>query len=404
MAENRRKPLIRFKGFTDDWEQRKLGDVCGSFEYGLNAAAKEYDGVNKYIRITDIDDETRSFKKDDLTTPDCDLSNAENYKLNNGDLVFARTGASVGKTYIYRGMDGAVYFAGFLIRAKVKDSDCPDFVFYSTLTNRYAEFIRVTSQRSGQPGVNAQEYASFDIKLPRIEEQEKIGAYLRNLDTIITLHQRKLDKLLNIKKSMLDKMFPKNCSKKPEIRFKGFTDDWEQRKLGKLFEEYSEKKHQDLPPLTIIQGVGTILRDESNRLLQYDKASLLNYKMVNKGDFIVHLRSFEGGLEKSSHKGIVSPAYHTFRGINISSEFYYLYFRSRKFIHNALKPHVYGIRDGRSIDIEGMKTIDIPYTSIKEQESIGLFISKVNDLITLHQRKLEKLKNLKKACLDKMFV
>ena len=109
--------------------------------------------------------------------------------------------------------------------------------------------------------------------------------------------------------------------------------------------------------------------------------------MVNKGDFIVHLRSFEGGLEKSSHKGIVSPAYHTFRGINISSEFYYLYFRSRKFIHNALKPHVYGIRDGRSIDIEGMKTIDIPYTSIKEQESIGLFISKVNDLITLHQRK-----------------
>lgn len=157
--------------------------------------------------------------------------------------------------------------------------------------------------------------------------------------------------------------------------------------MGDLFEEYSEKQHQDLPPLTIIQGGGTILRDESSRMLQYDKASLLNYKMVNKGDFIVHLRSFEGGLEKSNHKGIISPAYHTFRGSNISSDFYYLYFRSRQFINNALKPHVYGIRDGRSIDIEGMKTIDIPYTSIKEQGSIGEFISKINDIITLHQRK-----------------
>lgn len=168
-----------------------MGDICGSFEYGLNVAAKEYDGINKYIRITDIDDETHSFKKDDLTTPDCDLSNADNYKLNNGDIVFARTGASVGKTYIYRSIDGIVYFAGFLIKATVKESDCSDFIFYSTLTNRYTDFIRVTSQRSGQPGVNAQEYASFEMKLPGIEEQEKIGIYLRNLDNLITLHQRK---------------------------------------------------------------------------------------------------------------------------------------------------------------------------------------------------------------------
>ena len=174
---------------------------------------------------------------------------------------------------------------------------------------------------------------------------------------------------------------------KPAIRFKGFTDAWEQRKLGEVFEEYSEKNHEELPPLTIIQGGGTIRRDESERSLQYDKSSLSNYKMVNKDDFIVHLRSFEGGLEKANSQGIISPAYHTFHGENVDSRFYYAYFRSKNFINKDLKPHVYGIRDGRSIDIEGMKTIKIPCTSYAEQKSIGDFLTTLDHLITLHQRK-----------------
>ena len=190
---------------------------------------------------------------------------------------------------------------------------------------------------------------------------------------------------------------------KPAIRFKGFTDAWEQRKLGEVFEEYSEKNHEELPPLTIIQGGGTIRRDESERALQYDKSSLSNYKMVNKDDFIVHLRSFEGGLEKANSQGIVSPAYHTFHGENVDSRFFYAYFRSKNFINKDLKPHVYGIRDGRSIDIEGMKTIKIPYTAYAEQKSIGDFLTALDNLITLHQRKYDKLQVLKKAMLEKMF-
>lgn len=162
---------------------------------------------------------------------------------------------------------------------------------------------------------------------------------------------------------------------------------WEQRKLGEVFEEYSEKNHSELPPLTIIQGGGTIRRDESDRALQYDKGSLSNYKMVNKGDFIVHLRSFEGGLEKANSTGIISPAYHTLSGENTDTTFYYAYFRSKKFIESDLKPHVYGIRDGRSIDIEGMKTINIPYTILEEQRRIGKFIDLIDHLITLHQSK-----------------
>ena len=135
----------------------------------------------------------------------------------------------------------------------------------------------------------------------------------------------------------------------------------------------------------------------------YDKSNLSNYKMVRKNDFIVHLRSFEGGLEKSLSDGIISPAYHTFHSDVADSRFYYPYFRSHEFIKHKLVPHVYGIRDGRSIDIDGMKTIAIPYTSIEEQRKIGDYMDSLDNLITLHQRKCDETKKLKKFMLQKMF-
>lgn len=189
----------------------------------------------------------------------------------------------------------------------------------------------------------------------------------------------------------------------PKIRFKGFTEPWEQRKLGEVFKEYSEKNHMELPALTIIQGGGTVKREESDRNLMYDESNLSNYKMVRKDDFIVHLRSFEGGLEKSLLDGIISPAYHTFHSDVADSRFYYPYFRSHEFIKHKLVPHIYGIRDGRSIDIAGMKTIEIPYTSIEEQRKIGDYLESLDHLITLHQRKCDDTKELKKYMLQKMF-
>ena len=170
-----------------------------------------------------------------------------------------------------------------------------------------------------------------------------------------------------------------------------------------MFKEYSEKNHTELSALTIIQGGGTVKREDSDRNLMYDTSNLSNYKMVRKDDFIVHLRSFEGGLEKSSLDGIISPAYHTFHSDMADSRFYYPYFRSYEFIKHKLVPHVYGIRDGRSIDIDGMKTIEIPYTSIEEQRKIGDYLDCLDHLITLHQRKCEQTKNLKKYMLQKMF-
>ena len=190
---------------------------------------------------------------------------------------------------------------------------------------------------------------------------------------------------------------------KPTIRFRGFDDEWEQRKLGNIFKEYSEKNHTELPALTIIQGGGTVKREDSDRNLMYDESNLSNYKMVQKDDFIVHLRSFEGGLEKSSLDGIISPAYHTFHSDVADSRFYYPYFRSHEFIKYKLVPHVYGIRDGRSIDVAGMKTIEIPYTSMEEQRKIGDYLDSLDHLITLHQRKCDETKKLKKYMLQKMF-
>ena len=162
---------------------------------------------------------------------------------------------------------------------------------------------------------------------------------------------------------------------------------WKQRKLGDVFKEYSEKNHAEQPALTIMQGEGTIKREDSERNLLYNKSNLSSYKMVYQDDFIVHLRSFEGGLEKASCNGIVSPAYHIFHGEKADSRFYYSYFRSYEFIKRKLVPHIYGIRDGRSIDIAGMKTIDIPYPSFEEQRRIGDYLDSVNNLITFHNSK-----------------
>ena len=158
-------PYIRFKKFEQNWFMICLNKISKSIEYGLNASAKDFDGIHKYLRITDIDDASRLFLTDKLSSPDINFTvgDYENYKLQKNDLLFARTGASVGKTYLYRKTDGEVYYAGFLIRARLRDSYDGNFVFQQTLTDKYKQFIEITSQRSGQPGVNGKEYGEWKI-------------------------------------------------------------------------------------------------------------------------------------------------------------------------------------------------------------------------------------------------
>ena len=372
----KQKPLIRVQGFDDAWEQRKLSnivDVCSGRDYKhLNDGDIPVYGTGGYM-----------------------LSVSEALSEKDDAIGIGRKG-TIDNPFILR---APFWTVDTLFYCVPKDNYDLNFT--------YCVFQNINwkskDESTGVPSLSKTTINNIEVMTPTPAEQKKIGDYFTALDNLITLHQRKLDNLKNIKKSMLQKLFPKKGEKYPEVRFKGFNGDWEQRELGDVFKEYSEKNHLKLPPLTIIQGKGTILREESDRNLQYDKANLAGYKLVRKNDLIVHLRSFEGGLEKANTDGIVSPAYHMFHGDNTDTRFYYPFFRSKRFIDSLLKPHVYGIRDGKSIDIEGMKTIIIPVPSYEEQRRIGDFIESMDNLITLHQRKLDNLKNIKKVFLQQMF-
>ena len=408
-------PKIRFEGFTDDWEERKLGELSASFEYGLNAAATEFDGENKYIRITDIDDDSRGFKQEDVTSPDADLSKAENYKLSEGDILFARTGASVGKTYIYKASDGLVYYAGFLIRARIKKDYNPEFVFQNTLTSNYEKFIKITSMRSGQPGVNAQEYSQFEIVMPSKPEQDKIACYFRNLDTLITLHQRKCDETKELKNYMLQKMFPKAGEKVPEIRFAGFTDDWEQRKLSNMSDFITKGatpttygydwvdegipffRNDAIKDNYFVFGDYSFISEEANEALSRSEITRDDILVAITGDI-----GKVGIVPKSIDRANINQ--HTARIRIIRDAVPYFIYQS---LAREEQQKIYQkIKTGLSmpqLSLEQIRETEIMCPAIDEQTKIGDFFSNLDNLITLHQRKCDNLKMLKQYMLQNMF-
>ena len=408
-------PQIRFAGFTDPWEQRKVGEVAYGFEYGLNAAASDFDGEKKYLRITDIDDQTREFRTDDLSSPDINNPIDDKYLLKEGDILFARTGASVGKTYLYKASDGKTYYAGFLIRAHVSDEADAGFIFQSTLTERYKQFVLLTSQRSGQPGINAQEYADLLLPLPSLSEQRRIGAFFDRLDSLITLHQRKYDKLCVLKKSMLDKMFPKGGSLYPEIRFAGFTDPWEQRKVGEVaygFEYGLNAAASDF------DGEKKYLRitdiDDQTREFRTDDLSSpdinnpIDDKYLLKEGDILFARTGASVGKTYLYKASDGKTYYAGFLIraHVSDE------ADAGFIFQSTLTERYkqfvlltSQRSGQpGINAQEYADLLLPLPSLSEQRRIGAFFDRLDSLITLHQRKLELLRNIKKSMLDKMFV
>ncbi len=407
MEKNNNKPKLRFPGFTDTWEQCKLGDLSESFEYGLNAAAMDFDGKNKYIRITDIDDESREFLNTGLTSPNIDLSRAENFKLQNGDIVFARTGASVGKSYIYKSSDGVLYYAGFLIRARIKPQYSAEFVFQNTFTTDYNKFIRITSQRSGQPGVNAQEYSEYVLKVPKFEEQTKIGTFFHNIDNLINLHQRKLNHLRDKKKSLLQKMFPQNGEEFPELRFPGFTDPWEQRKVGELIEDYIEKTEiqNQYPVLTSSQQKGIVLQEDYFADRQVTTNDNIGYFVLPKGYFTYRSRSdtnlFVFNRNDLINKGIISYYYPVFCVKDTDSNFFLRRINFGMNSQLAMAAEGTGQHVLSQSKFKNMITI-VP--TLPEQKQIGLLFEQLDNLITLHGRKLNHLKEQKKALLQQMFI
>ena len=177
-------PKLRFKEFSGEWENKTLGEVSNKVLYGVGCAATTYDGVNKYLRITDINESSRAFVPNPLTSPDGIIE--DKYKLVKGDIVFARTGASTGKSYLYNEKDGNLVYAGFLIKFHINKAD-PYFVYANTFKEHYDKWVQVMSIRSGQPGINAEEYKRLPLLLPTKPEQQKIASFLTSIDKKIEL-------------------------------------------------------------------------------------------------------------------------------------------------------------------------------------------------------------------------
>lgn len=404
MNTNKKTPKLRFKGFTDDWEQRKLGECMDSFEYGLNAAAKEYDGMHKYIRITDIDDETHNFIQSNLTSPDIDFnSDVSDYKLNVNDIVFARTGASVGKTYLYNQNDGDLYYAGFLIRGKVNEDCDAGFIYQNTLTTDYDSFIRITSQRSGQPGVNSKEYTTFRLNIPCKGEQEKISKLLNRLDKLFTLHQRKLEKLKLNKGALLQKLFPQKGCTIPDVRFKGFTDAWEQRKFGEIMTFLNGRAYKQDELLG--DGKYKVLRVGNfytNDSWYYSDLELDDKYYAMNGDLLYTWSATFGPHIWKGEKVIYH--YHIWKLV--------LQDKIDKIFALQLlevdKANIMSDKNGSTMvhitkqGMENKQTI-LPI-SLNEQKQIAKFLSSMDKLITLHQHKLDRLISIKKGLLQQLFV
>ena len=388
-----------------------MGEVLDNFEYGLNAQAIEFDGKNKYIRITDIDEESRKFLKNELTSPNTDLSLSEKYKLETGDILFARTGASVGKTYIYSEDDGIMYFAGFLIRAKIKQNFDINFIFINTLTKQFNDFIKITSQRSGQPGINAKEYADYTFLCPSISEQTAIGNFFKQLDETIALHQREAEKYKNLKNSYLEKMFPTENEQFPKLRFTNFTDAWEQRKLGELVDivgggtpDTTNKEfwNGDIDWYSPTEIGETIYAERSEKTITNLGLEKSSAKLLPANQTILFTsRASIGDMAILKNQGATNQGFQSFI-IGEKLDVYFLYSMGYKIKEFALK------NASGSTFLEISKNqlakciISLP--NLEEQTAIGNFFKQLDETIALHQRKIEKYQFIKQLYLEQMFI
>lgn len=255
--------------------------------------------------------------------------------------------------------------------------------------------------------INFEDFSTFNFDVPSFNEQKDIGTFFTHITSLIASTQEKLEKAIILKKSMLEKMFPKDGAKVPELRLKGFSDEYEYTSTLKLFEVINDKNHPELPVLSASQEYGMVYRNETGGSnISYNKNNQDTYKRILPGQFAIHLRSFQGGFAHSDKDGICSPAYTIMKFVepNRNDEFYWKYlFTSDRFI-KRLELITYGIRDGRSISFEDFSTFYFYLPTKEEQKKIGSFFVQMDSLIYSYRNELEKLKTIKKSLLEKMFV
>lgn len=263
------------------------------------------------------------------------------------------------------------------------------------------------STGTSYPAINSSDLAQIEVGVPLVvEEQIKIGDFFKNLDNTIALHQQKQRQIRSLKQGFIKNLFPNNKNSAPRIRFSIFNDDWNQRNASEIFTSVSDKNYPELPVLSASQEKGMVLRESNGIDIKYDQKSTGTYKRVLPGQFVMHLRSFQGGFAYSTIEGITSPAY-TILAFRNKEDHYPLFwksiFSSKNFI-KRLEAITYGIRDGRSISYADFSTLRFWIPSYEEQKQIGDFIESIDATIAFYQRQIDMMQSLKKELLNKMFI
>ena len=403
------KPTIRFKGYTEDWEQRKLGDISSLITKGTTPKDKSGIGEVNFIKVENIND----FSGDIVGMSKISIEEHQGYlkrsQLQEGDILFSIAGTlgrvtSVNKAILPANTNQALS----IIRLKEGNLE---YVKTCLKGNVVADFIRRNPTIGAQPNLSLEQVSNLEIMMPSESEQEKIGLCFSNLDHLITLHQRKCEETKILKKYMLQKMFPQNGQKVPEIRFKGFTEDWEQRKLGDVLERRIEQRQQseEYPRLAFASGQGVIPLSErkTNNREQLTKDEYTKkYLVTELNDIVYNPANVKyGAIDRNKcGRGLISPIYVTFTTNEIPG-FIERIVTSHDFQQRALRFEEGTVTKRQSVNPEDLVTLDILVAPKREeQQKIATYFDNIDYLITLHQRKCEELKNIKKFMLQNMFV
>lgn len=401
-------PEMRLNGFTEPWEQRKLGDVivdfyCGQTPYRQNELY--WNGMVNWLASGDLNRGLVVETAEKITEYGKESTGLR--VVPKGTVVIATMGQEAPLTRGNCGILGVDTTINQACMALFVDKGTIDndflFQWYKSVGDAYG--LRYT-QGTKQQNYNAETLGKLGIALPSIEEQRLIGAVLRCFDNLITLHQHEYDKLVTDKISFLQRLYPRDGANTAALRFDGFPVAYERRQAKSIFREYDMRDHAGLPVLSAHQKLGMVPRTQIGYEIFHDEAQERTYKHILPGQFVIHLRSFQGGFAHSAVEGIASPAYTVLEFCDEGRD-YDLYwkhlFMSRRFI-DSLRVVTYGIRDGRSISVPEFKELFFYTPCYEEQKAIGDFFEELDRLIGLEAIELEKLKHVKSTLLRKMFV
>ena len=401
-------PSIRFHGFDDAWEQRKFSDLVLIERGGSPRPIDDYitdapDGLN-WVKIGDAPEQGRYITKTAEKIKPEGL--AKTRQVQPGDLILSNS-MSFGKPYIM-GINGCIHDGWLLIRDTQSRFDLK-FLCHMLGTDQMLDQYRMFAAGSTVNNLNKELVGNTTVSLPSIEEQRAIGEYLESIDNLITLHQRKFEKLTNVKKSMLEKMFPRNGSCYPEIRFKGFTAPWEQRKFGEITSKYEDPvptPHDGYYRLGIRSHAKGTFHSYVAKGQELETAQM---HRVAAGNFIVNITfGWEHAVaitDKNDAGKLVSHRFPQFSfAEGMVPEFFRYVIVDEKFRHHLWLASPGGAGRNRVLKLDEMLNYLMRFPSRDEQIKIAEFFRQLDNLITLHQRELEKLQNIKKSMLEKMFV